>query len=110
MKLPKTFKKKWLDALRSGKYQQIKKTLYGSGSYCCLGVAGRICGLTPGQLDDTDFGTYWQDAHPKIKSKLPKQLLYTDNKENNDIIDVLVQMNDSGANFNEIADHIDEHH
>ena len=51
-KLPVGFKRKWIKALRSGKYRQGRKTLYTKGShrgrprYCCLGVAGRICGLS----------------------------------------------------------------
>jgi hypothetical protein len=48
-KLPKDFKKKWLVALRSGKYLQSKSALKekdsaGKSHYCCLGVAGEIVG------------------------------------------------------------------
>lgn len=32
-------KKIWVDALRSGKYQQGKGCLYRDGKFCCLGVA-----------------------------------------------------------------------
>ncbi len=31
-------KKKWLAALRSGKYRQAKKSLRNGRGYCCLGV------------------------------------------------------------------------
>ncbi len=31
-------KKKWVDALRSGKYDQCKGSLKGEKGYCCLGV------------------------------------------------------------------------
>lgn len=30
---------KWINALRSGKYKQTKKTLHDAEGYCCLGVA-----------------------------------------------------------------------
>lgn len=30
--------KKWLEALRSGKYEQGSSYLYNRGNYCCLGV------------------------------------------------------------------------
>lgn len=37
-KLPKVFKKKWVAALRSGKYKQGLSSLYNNDSdtYCCL--------------------------------------------------------------------------
>jgi len=36
----------WVDALRSGEYDQAKEVLHTSdGSYCCLGVACEISGL-----------------------------------------------------------------
>jgi hypothetical protein len=38
-KLPKQFKRKWVAALRSGKFKQAQKSLYNNGGYCCLGVA-----------------------------------------------------------------------
>lgn len=39
MKLPADFKKQWLDALRSGKYQQTDGYLHIDDGFCCLGVA-----------------------------------------------------------------------
>lgn len=39
-KIEPEFKKKWLEALRSGKYEQGRLFLKNlSGKYCCLGVA-----------------------------------------------------------------------
>ena len=35
-------KKIWVDALRSGEYEQCKKKLYNGSAYCCLGV---LCDL-----------------------------------------------------------------
>lgn len=35
----------WLDALRSGKYQQCKATLKSGELYCCIGVWGVIHNL-----------------------------------------------------------------
>lgn len=35
-------KQKWIDALRSGEYQQGRGRLCGSGAFCCLGV---LCDL-----------------------------------------------------------------
>jgi hypothetical protein len=43
-KLPKAFKRKWVAALRSGKFKQGHNTLYSSrdDAYCCLGVACKV--------------------------------------------------------------------
>jgi hypothetical protein len=35
----KEFRKKWVEALRSGQYKQGRKRLCCDGAYCCLGVA-----------------------------------------------------------------------
>jgi hypothetical protein len=35
----KEFRKKWVEALRSGKYKPGRKRLCRDGAYCCLGVA-----------------------------------------------------------------------
>ena len=36
--------KKWVKALRSGKYKQCQKRLYDGEGYCCLGVLCKILG------------------------------------------------------------------
>jgi hypothetical protein len=45
----------WVDALRSGEYQQTKKTLQDVNGYCCLGVACDVAaknGIPVGFGDD----------------------------------------------------------
>ena len=47
IRMPKELLRKWLKALRSGKYQQAKsalckETLAGSIGYCCLGVLEKV--------------------------------------------------------------------
>ena len=47
---------RWIEALRSGKYRQGEGVLAaqdddGVYSYCCLGVLGRVCGLSNQDLD-----------------------------------------------------------
>lgn len=43
MALNKAFKKKWVEALRSGEYKQTRGKLFnGKNSFCCLGVAANI--------------------------------------------------------------------
>ena len=36
--MDQAIKRKWIKALRSGKYRQIKDALEYKGGYCCLGV------------------------------------------------------------------------
>jgi hypothetical protein len=44
IKLPEDFKRKWIEALRSGEYKQGKYTLFDkdNNSFCCIGVACTI--------------------------------------------------------------------
>lgn len=50
-KLPKAFKKKWVAALRSGKFEQGQCTLRDGKQYCCLGVACAVGGKQPKNND-----------------------------------------------------------
>lgn len=71
-KLPVAFKRKWIEALRSGDYPRAKGELCkineetGKIGYCCLGVAGRVLGNTIKQLNDACLG----HEHNK-KQKVP---------------------------------------
>jgi hypothetical protein len=59
-KMDPAVKRKWLKALRSGKYRQCKRTLTdGHGSYCCLGVLGRVVG---DMSSDEDLGSMPSDG------------------------------------------------
>lgn len=42
-------RRKWVEALRSGKYEQTKGHLYDGKGYCCLGVACVVAGFEPYQ-------------------------------------------------------------
>lgn len=57
-RMPKTLKKKWVKALRSGHYRQGKGFLQQIGrnevQNCCLGVLCRISGLK-----GRNIGTWW---------------------------------------------------
>lgn len=39
-------KAKWVEALRSGNYQQGRYSLKKDGKYCCLGVLCEVAGVT----------------------------------------------------------------
>ena len=114
-------KKKWLEALRSGKYQQGTGFLQKEGRYCCLGV---LCDLFA-EDDDCD-GEWVQAATGAMKFKpsgdpgrhdfLPVPVSEWADLEHgpyDPIIgegdDTLSQLNDHGKTFKEIADVIEEH-
>lgn len=102
--------KKWVKALRSGKYSQTTDALKYDTGYCCLGVLCAISGLdkfkraTGGRLY-TYGGKY---------GLLPKKVLNfsgmkTDNGQysNNTGTSCLVDKNDAGLSFKQIANIIE---
>lgn len=77
-------KRKWIKALRSGKYMQTIVGMYEyHGSYCCLGVLG--C-LVKADLD------CWRFSDITIRTGLDIAA-----------IENLADLNDSGATFEQIA-------
>ncbi len=56
-KLNKKFKRKWVNALRSGKYKQGDSYLFDStnNTHCCLGVACAISNITKEQIEFVNF-------------------------------------------------------
>ena len=104
-------KKRWVEALRSGDYEQGKGYLQEEG-FCCLGV---LCDLhhnltSEGEWDHEDLETaalylvYGEDGEyefppdPVLKWSGLNRQLATD----------LASRNDAGATFEELADLIEE--
>lgn len=118
-------KERWIAALRSGKYEQGWGALNERGKFCCLGV---LCDLYVKETEGVD----WRDANsellvPEVDGKryllnagsfLPPAVQeWAGLKHGNDVVfwnadeerhDGLVDMNDNGSNFNEIAEVIDK--
>jgi hypothetical protein len=68
-KMDKELKQKWIDALRSGEYQQGKKRLCTEdGRYCCLGVLQMVAdGVTEPYTQESGGvlpSQEWTNAHP----------------------------------------------
>lgn len=127
-RLPKPFAIKWLEALRSGKYDQTTcmmakfdkgvplalisvKPVHEVASYCCLGVAGLIQGMSPWMLKDygvfADIEDTELDAR-QIPHELRQELLsYFDDISKHIFVKVLTQMNDDRKSFAQIADYIE---
>jgi hypothetical protein len=122
MGLPTEIKTRWLHALRSGEYTQtvemLRRTLTDGGSgYCCLGVLAEV--LEPGKLN-TYYGEDFLDENITNNEEfiavhgLEALCAEVDNSKSeyapgSTYEDVLVNMNDGGKTFAEIADWIEEH-
>lgn len=100
-KLPKKFKKLWLEALRSGKFKQGKLRLHNldDNSYCCLGIACRI--MHPRRVfNGVDL------PYKSHKFKIPKML---NCDQSNSIAQQLAEFNDDkGYSFEKIANWIEK--
>jgi hypothetical protein len=115
MPLKVTFRRNWLRALRSGKYEQAAGTLRCRGltpsskfGYCCLGVAAEVLGAKwmydlnsnayrcqIGEVNNVNSGSLTQAVLERIGM--------TDGQQQN-----LITMNDGGVTFKQIADYIEK--
>lgn len=84
----------WLKALESGEWSQAKYKLKAAGGFCCLGVACEI-GLANGNenYNELDLG---DDNRLRMRGPAGQFLRPDD-------YGALVEMNDSGKTFSEIA-------
>lgn len=103
-KLPKTFKKKWIAALRSGQYKQGECSLHRDNAFCCLGVAAVICGAS---IKSIDGKVDLKDLNFDLDIKIP-HLLNHDIGES-ELVDKLINFNDTGKSFNWIASYIERY-
>ena len=89
----------WVEALRSGKYQQGRDRLRTNDEYCCLGV---LCDLKDPSAwrDLTYYGAYFHGDDLMFPGE---QLSGLDHE----IESRLSRMNDNGKSFAEIADWIE---
>lgn len=96
---------KWIEALESGKYEQLRHTLKGekedgSVGFCCLGVFCEIKGrvvrtetLTKGDFGDPYYAYVGDGSHYD----------FTENNMPNSIKEIGIEMNDNGESFKVIA-------
>jgi len=107
-------KQKWVDALRSGEYQQTKGRLHDENGFCCLGV---LCDLY-GKENNVEwviseyFGRYmFQNEGADLPFSVIKWSGIADSGPPSDdqmCIGTLAALNDGGSTFNEIADVIEK--
>lgn len=102
-KLPKEFKKQWINALESGEYNKGREQLWNKvdNTFCCLGVAGKICGVTG--FGHNEYTYLTTDDQPNLRglSKVPQILLGTGK-----IPEDLAIINDRTEDFGEVIDYI----
>ena len=101
--MKKSWATKWVKALRSGKYKQAKNKLKAEDGHCCLGV---LCTLTRYKNNYTqmkDFPTF--GTNQVLPHKIVKLVGMKTSRGAVDGI-TLTSLNDTGKNFNEIADFI----
>jgi len=116
-------KAKWLDALRSGKYQQttnvLRRERHGAASYCCLGVLCEVVdpdgvwmesGSGQGANNRTfGFGTPQADGFPPKRVSVAAGLSAGEMQHLSAMNDGATTAPEEGATFLEIADWIATH-
>ena len=116
-------RRKWVEALRSGKYKQTSGSLHDDNGFCCLGVACEISGLGEWERDAI-FGNQTDYRYMGKTGSLPapvaawlgltsKSPTWDEGKWSesgnitDDMDDNLAVRNDEGVTFAEIADIIE---
>lgn len=137
MPMKRELKDKWLAALRSGEYLQGVGRLYAAGcccgeyqgvgrlyaaadGYCCLGVLAKVAGLPiynldgdgDGEVDIDGIGVTQEEAKKNKYSPIWQLVVNPEFSPNNSVapidFDGLIEMNDSGKSFTDIADKIEK--
>ena len=115
IKLPKDVKKRWLKALRSGKYKKTKGRLRfidgnNDASYCCLGVLCDVENVLPeSSWQWNDFyppqteSAFWTVLQQEIETKKLTFPVRSFLANKNDGVDI------KPWSFNKIANWIDKH-
>lgn len=96
-------KANWLKALRSGEYEQCKGRLRLGNGYCCVGVLCNISGQ--GKWMEGQILRNLQEyvyLGKRISYPIGPKLI-----DNVAVNDAIVNMNDGGKSFAEIADYLE---
>jgi hypothetical protein len=101
--------KLWIAALRSGKYEQAQDKLQDGDGFCCLGVCAKV-------YEDTEFGFVGREGNeiagdtlsgqPGVRDWSGLHHAVADGFNHPDGLS-LVEMNDRGQTFHEIADELE---
>jgi len=97
--------RKWVKALRSGKYEQARGALRVEDAFCCLGVACDISGL--GKWEEYRLYQQYLGQQIFLPHAVKEWLGLQDCFGSLSHPWSLAALNDSGRSFNEIADIIE---
>jgi hypothetical protein len=119
-------KQKWIDSLRSGKYDQTQGKLYSGDGFCCLGV---LCDIyakevgdkscvkkDPSKTIDDDKWNYWYfDDQSECLPECVKDWAELNEDDpvvinpvvGEDYVTTLAYLNDGGATFEDLAEMIE---
>jgi len=117
LKLPADFKAKWVEALRSGDYEQGDYALRSASGFCCLGVACDMVGVEWKADRDgcytTEAGNDFFPTADELGDQAISVLLQNTSLRNYleepvTVMREIANHNDIGVPFSEIADWIEE--
>lgn len=95
--------RKWLNALRSGKFKQTKKRLRTDAGFCCLGVACEISGAVQHRRHEGGSHFYGKYSDTSLPPTVQRLFKFKDNIGGITGGDSLADMNDGGKSFKRIA-------
>ena len=105
-------KQKWVDALRSGDYQQTKGRLRKEDEFCCLGVLCDLYGKENNvEWQHNEVDDYFYEKNSTVLPLSVMEWADVDGQSADicNVTETLAGLNDSGSTFNEIADLIENH-
>lgn len=108
---------RWVEALESGRYKQVDKRLRVGNSFCCLGV---VCDLYDQSLwgGCGDEYYFYSGQSKELSNEVTDWIGLRENdgtpwlekaRERNKELTSLINMNDSGMSFADIAKVLREH-
>lgn len=104
--MKKSIMKRWVKALRSGKYKKTTARLKYNGRYCCLGVLCEISKLS--KFDKYD--RYILDSEVLPKTVIDWAGMNTCTGEFDEEKDALTELNDHGKSFKQLANIIEKNY
>jgi hypothetical protein len=101
-------KARWIEALRGGEYAQDRDALKTNKGYCCLGVYCDISKTGRWEYNSSfDIGVKFRYI-VGLKSSMSFLPYPLSQDVDHEAVDMLIQLNDRGKSFGEIADWIEE--